>query len=291
MVTTTALAKATLLGVEMGMTLILITVGLTLIFGMMDVINFAHGSLYMLGAYFGFALTAQSGNFWLALLVVPLAVAVVGALIEIFALRPLYGRNPLYHILLTFGLAIIIQGLVTDIWGGQVRNISTPDALSGAIDLGLISYPTYRVFLLVVSTLIVVALWLAITRSNFGVLMRASAHDSEMVDALGVDVAKVFTAVFVLGSALAGLAGVLLGTARAVDPSMGAAVIIQAFAIVVIGGLGSFRGAVVGALVVGLLNAYGPMVAPSLTDTLIFVLMAVVLLLKPSGLFGQPEGV
>ncbi|SEP00416.1 amino acid/amide ABC transporter membrane protein 1, HAAT family (TC 3.A.1.4.-) [Halogranum amylolyticum] len=285
-----AFAKATLLGVEMGMTLILITVGLTLIFGMMDVINFAHGSLYMLGAYFGFAAATELGSFWLALLVAPVAVALVGALVEVFTIRPLYGRNPLYHILLTFGLAIVVQGLVTEMWGGQVRNIETPALLSGTLDLGFLTYPTYRVFLLVTSTLVVFAFWVAITRSNFGVLMRASAHDSEMVDALGIDVAKVFTAVFVLGSALAGLAGVLLGAARAVDPSMGVGIIIQAFAIVVIGGLGSFRGAVVGALVVGLLNAYGPMFASSLTDTLIFVLMAVVLLIKPTGLYGQPEG-
>lgn len=290
MVTLGALAESTLLGIEMGMTLVLITIGLTLIFGMMDVINFAHGSLYMLGAYFGYAVAVGLESFWLALLVAPLAVGLVGALIEVFTIRPLYGRNPLYHILLTFGLAIIVQGVVTEVWGPRVKNIATPELLSGTFVLGPVAYPTYRVFLLTVSTALVALLWVGLARSNVGVLMRASAHDAEMVDALGIDVRKVFTGVFVLGAALAGFAGVLLGAARAVDPSMGMSIIIQAFAIVVIGGLGSFRGAIVGALLVGLLNAYGPTFVPALTDTLVFVLMAIVLLVKPSGLFGHAEG-
>jgi branched-subunit amino acid ABC-type transport system permease component len=284
------LAKTTLLGVEMGMTLVLVTVGLTLIFGMMDVINFAHGSLYMLGAYFGLTLVSVTGNWWLALLAAPLLVGLLGGLIEYFTIRPLYGRNPLYHILLTFGFAILLHGLVTEIWGGQVQNIETPDLLSGSVDLVLFSYPLFRVFLLCVSIAVTAALWVAIRRSDFGIVMRASAHDSEMVDALGTDVSRVFTAVFVLGSVLAGLAGVLLGTSQAVDPGMAASVIIQAFAIVVIGGLGSYRGAVVGAFVVGMLNAFGPTFAPQFTDALLYLLMAAVLLIKPAGLFGNPEG-
>lgn len=281
--------QSVLLGLEIGMTLMLITIGLTLIFGMMDVINFAHGSLYMLGAYFGLAVADATGSFWVALVVAPVLVALVGGLIEVFALRPLYGRNPLYHILLTFGIAIAIQGLVVEIWGGEVRNIAAPALLSGGMTLGPITYPTFRLFILGVSTLLVVLIWFWLTRSDFGSLMRASAHDAEMVDALGIDASRVFTLVFVFGSALAGLAGIMLGTSRAVDPSMGIDVIIQAFAIVVIGGLGSFRGAVVGALLVGFLTALGPLLAPSITDTLVFVLMAVVLLLRPSGLFGSPE--
>jgi len=282
-------ARTALLGIEMGMTLVLITVGLTLIFGMMDVINFAHGSLYMLGAYFGLAIVSVTGNWWAALLLAPLLVGLLGGMIEYFSIRPLYGRNPLYHILLTFGFAIMLHGLVTEIWGGQVQNIATPAVLEGSVDLVLFSYPLFRLFLLGVSVVVTLALWITIRRSDFGIVMRASAHDSEMVGALGTDVNRVFTAVFILGAVLAGLAGVLLGTARAVDPGMAASVIIQAFAIVVIGGMGSYRGAVVGAFIVGMLNAFGPMFAPEFTDALLYLLMAAVLLVKPAGLFGNPE--
>lgn len=284
------LAKTTLLGFEMGMTLVLVTVGLTLIFGMMDVINFAHGALYMLGAYLGLTLAGVTGNWWLAFLAAPVLIGLVGGFIEIFSLRPLYDRNPLYHILLTFGFSIMLHGVVTEVWGGQVRNIATPALLDGSVDLVLFTYPLFRLFVLAVSIAVTFALWLAIRRSNFGIVMRASAHDPEMVEVLGTDVKRVFTAVFVLGAALAGLAGVLLGTAQAVDPGMGTSVIIQAFVIVVIGGLGSFRGAVVGALIVGMLNAFGPMFAPQFTDALLYLLMAAVLLVKPAGLFGTPEG-
>jgi branched-subunit amino acid ABC-type transport system permease component len=289
MVGISTLLKTTLFGLQLGMTLVLITVGLTLIFGMMDVINIAHGSLYMLGAYFGLSVVGATGNFWLALLVAPVLVAVVGAVMEVFSIRPLYGRDPLYHILLTFGVALIVQGIVEDTWGAQVKNIAKPAVLEGTIQLGVVTFPTFRLFITVVATVVVAAIWLLFTRSDVGILMRASGHDAEMVDALGVDVSKVFTGVFVFGAFLAGLAGVLLGTARAVSPAMGVNIIIQAFAIVVIGGLGSFRGAVIGAIAVGVLNAFGSFYLPTMVDLLVFLLMAVVLLVKPGGLFGTPE--
>ncbi|MFA9418198.1 branched-chain amino acid ABC transporter permease [Natrinema sp. HArc-T2] len=284
-----SILRATLLGIQSGMTLALIAAGLTLIFGMLDVINFAHGALYMLGAYFGVVIAAQLGSFWLALLLAPLVVGVVGVAIEMLSLRPLYGRNPLYHILLTFGFAIMIQGAVVQIWGGQARQIPKPDVLTGTVTLGAFDYPLYRLFVLVVSTLLIAAVWLAIERSNLGILMRASAQDTEMVNALGIDVSKVFTGVFVFGAVLAGLAGVLLGVSRSVDPGMGMGVIIEAFVIVVIGGLGSFRGAVYTALLIGLVTAYGALIVPTLTELFLFALMAVVLMIKPNGLFGTAE--
>lgn len=289
MVDVTTVFRATLLGLQLGMTLALVAAGLTLIFGMLDVINFAHGALYMLGAYFGVVMVGELGSFWLALIVAPLLVAAVGAAIEILSLRPLYGRNPLYHILLTFGLAIMIEGIVVEVWGGQSYRIPTPEALAGTLSYGPISYPVYWMFVLVVSTVLIGGIWLAIAKSDIGILIRASAHDTEMVDALGVDVSKVFTGVVVFGAALAGVAGVLLGASRSVNPDMGFGVIIQAFVIVVIGGLGSFKGAVYGALLIGLITAYGALIAPSLTDLFIFALMAVVLIAKPSGLFGATE--
>ncbi|WP_237561341.1 MULTISPECIES: branched-chain amino acid ABC transporter permease [Halostella] len=289
MVDATTLIRATLLGLQLGMTLALVAAGLTLIFGMLDVINFAHGALYMLGAYFGVTVATELGSFWLALVIAPLLVAVVGGAIEILSLRPLYGRNPLYHILLTFGIAIMTQGLVVEIWGAQSLRIQVPDALSGTLTYGSLSYPVYWMFVLAVSTVLIGAIWLAISRSDIGIIIRASAHDTEMVDALGFDVSRVFTGVVVFGAALAGVAGVLLGASRSVNPGMGFGVIIQAFVIVVIGGLGSFRGAVFSALLIGLVTAYGALIAPSLTDLFMFALMAVVLIIKPSGLFGATE--
>lgn len=283
------IVRATLLGIQSGMTLALIAAGLTLIFGMLDVINFAHGALYMLGAYFGAVIGAAFGSFWLALLLAPFLVGVVGLAIEVLSLRPLYGRNPLYHILLTFGFAIMIQGAVVEIWGGQAKQIARPALLTGTVDLGILNYPVYRLFVLAVSTLLIAVVWLAIDRSNLGILMRASAHDTEMVNALGIDVSKVFTGVFVFGAVLAGVAGVLLGASRSVDPGMGMGVIIEAFVIVVIGGLGSFRGAVYTALLIGLVTAYGALIAPTLTELFLFGLMAVVLMIKPNGLFGATE--
>lgn len=281
------LVQATFIGLQIGMTLILIAAGLTLIFGMMDVINVAHGSLYMLGAYFGLTLVHVTGNFWLAVVVAPVLVGAVGVVIEVFTVRPLQGRNPLYHILLTFGLLIIIEEFVGVIWGAQVQNIRTPSAVDGTLVVGPIAYPEYRAFLLVASTVVVAAIWLALSRTDFGILMTASAHDAEMVSALGVDVSRVFTVVFAAGAALAGLAGVLLGAQLGFQPTTGVAVIIEAFAVVVIGGLGSFRGAVVGALLVGLLEAYLALLTPALADLSVFVLMALVLLVRPSGLFGE----
>jgi len=290
-VTISTLLQTALFGLQLGMTLVLITVGLTLIFCMMDVINIAHGSLYMLGAYFGLSLVAVTGNWWLALTIAPLLVALVGAAIEVFTIRPLYGRDPLYHILLTFGLALIVQGTVENIWGAEIRNVSIPSVLEGTLSLGIITYPTFRLFIMIISVVVVAVIWIMFTQSEVGIIMRASAYDSDMVDALGIDVSRAFTGVFVFGALLAGLAGVLLGTARAVSPAMGTDIIIQAFAIVVIGGLGSFRGAVLGAIAVGILNAYGAVFLPTIVDILVFVLMAAVLLVKPSGLFGDPEAV
>lgn len=284
-----SIVRATLLGVQSGVTLALIAAGLTLIFGMLDVINFAHGALYMLGAYFGSILAVEFGSFWLALLLAPLLVGIVGLAIEVLSLRPLYGRNPLYHILLTFGFAIMIQGAVVQIWGGQTRQIAQPTRLTGTLSLGLVDYPVYSLFVLAISTILLGGVWLGIDRSNLGILMRASAHDTEMVDALGIDVTKVFTGVFVFGAVLAGLAGVLLGASRSVNPGMGMGIIIETFVIVVIGGLGSFRGAVLAALLIGLVTSYGALIAPTLTDLLLFGLMAVVLMVKPNGLFGATE--
>lgn len=286
---TASLLRTLLLGLQIGMTLALVVSGLTIIFGLMDVINLAHGSLYMLGAYFGVVLFGIVGNFWIAILLAPLLVGIVGVVLEVFTVRPLYGRNPLYHILLTLGLAFIVEEVVKEVWGATALNYPTPQALQGSIDLGFVTYPSYRLFLIVVSALLVLAIAVAFRTTHFGILMKASGRDPEMVEALGVDVRRFFTIVFFFAAGLAGLAGALLGPIRAVSPSMWFNVVIIAFAVIVIGGLGSFRGGVVGSLLVGLITAFGSLVFPSLTDMLVFLLMAVVLLVRPSGLFGIEE--
>lgn len=285
-----ALLHATILGLQFGMTLALLVTGLTLVFGLMDVINLAHGSLYMLGAYFGVTLVDAGGTFWLALVVAPLAVGVVGLLMEVFALRPLYGREPLYQILVTLGLAFVVEESIKEIWGASAQNFSAPALLGGAVDLAGVTYPRYQAFVLLFTTALVAAIWVGLERTNVGVLLQATAHDPEMVDALGFDVSRVFTGVFAVSAVLAGLAGVLLGPTRAVAPSMWFNVVLIAFAVIVIGGLGSFRGAVVGSLLVGLLTGYAALLVPSHTEMLVFVLMAVVLLVRPAGIFGTARG-
>lgn len=280
--------ERTFLGLQIGMTLILIASGLTLIFGMMDVANIAHGSFVMIGAYLGLAVVESSlGNFWYALVLAPIAVGIVGGVVERATLKPLYGSNPLYLLLVTLGVAIIIQEVVAFTFGSYSKTIPAPELIRGSIDLGLFSYPTTRLFVFANSLVLVLLIWYGLSKSEFGVLMQASEQDPEMVQALGVDVWKVYSAVFVLSAMLAGYAGVLLGTFRAVDPGMGLGIIIQAFAIVVIGGMGSFRGAVVGSLAIGLLNAHGAAYFPSMTQVITFALMAAVLLVKPTGLFGR----
>lgn len=281
--------RATLLGLQLGMTLALVAAGLTLIFGMMDVINFAHGALYMLGAYVGLTVATEAGSFWAALLLAPILVGILGGAVEILTLRPLYGRNPLYHILLTFGIAIMVQGAIVQLWGARSHRIMRPDALSGTIGVGPVNYPLYWLFVLVLSTALIAVVWITIENSDLGILMRASAHDTEMVNALGIDVSKVFTGVFMFGCALAAVAGVLLGASQSVHPGMGFGIVIQAFVIVVIGGMGSFKGAVYAALLIGLVTAYGAVIAPTLTELFVFMLMAAVLIAKPSGLFGTTE--
>ncbi len=290
MVELQALLHATILGLQFGMTLALLVAGLTLVFGLMDVINLAHGSLYMLGAYFGLALADAAGSFWIALVVAPIAVGVVGLLMEVFTLRPLYGRDPLYQILVTLGLAFVVEEGIKELWGTSAQNFSPPELLAGAVDLAGVTYPRYQAFVLALTSALVVAIWLGLERTNVGVLLQATARDPEMVDALGFDVSRVYTGVFAVSAVLAGLAGVLLGPTRAVTPAMWFNVVLVAFAVVVIGGLGSVRGAVVGSLLVGLLTGYAALVVPTHTELLVFLLMAAVLLVRPSGLFGTETG-
>jgi branched-subunit amino acid ABC-type transport system permease component len=276
-------------GLILGMVLVIVAGGLTIIFGMLDVLNFAHGSLYMLGGYLGYTLAKITGSFWLALLIAPVIVGGLGFLIEFFTLRPLYGRPPLHHLLLTFGISLIILNLIKFIWGNDIYTVPPPSYLSGATRFLGISYPTYHLFVLFFSVGMAILLWLFISKTRYGVAIRAGTEDIETLEANGIDSRKLFTAVFVAGTGLAAVAGVAIAPMRTVYPQMGIDIIIDAFIIVVIGGLGSIRGAVIGALLLGQAVQFGAVFLTGFSDAAIYIVMAAILLLKPSGLVAEAE--
>ena len=268
----------------------LLALGLSVIFGMLGVVNFAHGAFYMLGAFGAFiALDSLGVNFWLALPLVPVVLGALGVVLERLFIRRLAPLDPLYNFLFTFGLALILQDLVKRRYGVQSQPYPRPDALGGSIDLGLFTYPAYQVFVLAVSVLVCAAVWVVLTRTRVGMIVRAATEKPELSRALGIDVGRWVTPVFGFGIALAAFAGVLAAPMRAVNPLMGSDLIITVFAVVVIGGLGSVFGSVAAGFAVGLVSALGNYYVPSLSQTLVFILMAAVLLWRPAGLFGREE--
>jgi branched-chain amino acid transport system permease protein len=292
-------------GLQYGVMLFLMAAGLTLVFGIMNLVNLAHGSLYMIGAYFAVALTAWTGNYLLGVALALLGTLVVGMLVEVIALRALYDRDHLDQVLATFGLILFFNELVSMIWGRGAQYASLPSFLQGHIDLFTGSrYPVYRAAILGVGLLVALGLWYVVTRTRLGMLIRAGASNRAMVGALGVNIKLLYTVVFGFGAALAGLAGLLAGPIYAVQPGMGELILIQVFVVIVIGGIGSVRGALVGAVIVGVVDTLGraflkPLLAtmssppaaeaagPALASMLIYLLMAVVLAVKPAGLFGN----
>ena len=270
----------------------LLALGLAVIFGMLGVVNFAHGAFYMLGAFGAYVLLDDWGvSFWIALPVVPVGLGVVGVLLERVFIRRLAALDPLYNFLLTFGLALILQDLVKREYGVQSQPYPRPSALSGTVDLGLFTYPAYRVFVLSVALVACLAVWYVLSRTRAGMIVRAATERPELTRALGIDVGRWVTPVFGFGIALAAFAGVLAAPMRAVNPLMGSDLIIAVFAVVVIGGLGSIFGSVVSGFAVGVLTALTDFYASSLSQTLVFILMIVVLLWRPAGLFGREEGI
>ncbi|TQM68163.1 amino acid/amide ABC transporter membrane protein 1 (HAAT family) [Actinomadura hallensis] len=277
-------------GLVSGAFYVLLALGLSIIFGMLHVVNFAHGAFYMLGAFGAYVLLDSFGvSFWLALPLVPIVLGVVGVVLERLFIHRLAPLDPLYNFLFTFGLALILQDLVKRQYGVQSQPYPRPAALSGSIDLGLFTYPAYQVFVLGVSLVVCGAVWVVLTRTRVGMIVRAATERPELTRALGIDVARWVTPVFGFGVALAGLAGVLAAPMRAVNPLMGADLIITVFAVVVIGGLGSVFGSVAAGFTVGVVSALGYYYVPSLSQTLVFILMAAVLLWRPAGLFGREE--
>ena len=270
----------------------LLALGLSVIFGMLGVVNFAHGAFYMLGAFGAFVLLDTVGvSWWLALLVVPVVLGVVGMVLERLFVHRLVALDPLYNFLLTFGLALILQDVIRLRYGVTSQPYSRPDLLDGSMNLGLFTYPKYQVFVLVFSIVVSALVWLVLAKTRVGMIVRASTERAELSRALGIDVRRWVTPVFGFGIALAGLAGVLAAPMRAVNAEMGGDLIIVIFAVVVIGGLGSVFGSVAAGYIVGLLTAVGNAYVPALSQSLVFLLMALVLLLRPAGLFGREEGV
>ena len=274
-------------GVALGALYVLLAVGLSLIFGMLTVVNFAHGAFYMLGAYVGLWLLMHGVNFWLALLLAPLAVGALGLVVERILIRPLYGRGLDYPLLLTFGLSYIIVEGVRVWFGNTGYPVDTPDLLQGAVDIGVGYFPIYRLFVIAATAVILFALWLFLERTSFGLIVRAGARDPEIVRILGVDVGRVWLIVFGLGTALAALAGLLAAPLQGVIPEMGGPILAEAFVVTVVGGMGSLPGAVAAGLLVGVVVSMTSLFAPEMSRVALFALMAIVLLIRPQGFFGR----
>jgi branched-subunit amino acid ABC-type transport system permease component len=275
-------------GLSYGVLLFLLSVGLTLIFGMLDIVNLAHGSFYMLGAYAGLSLIAATGSFWLAVAAAPLVVGLIGALVERSCLRPLYRRPALDQVLLTFGFIYLFEDLVKWIWGGRIRSIPTPALFSGSVTLWGATVPSYRLFVIAFGLVVAVLLWLAIERTRLGAIVRAGVFDAEMTAGMGIDIDRVFTGVFAGGAALAGLSGVIAGPIQSAYPPMGASILIPALIVVVVGGLGSLKGSLAGSLIIGQAETLGKAWLPGVSMLIIYLVMALILLFRPQGLFGRP---
>ncbi|MFG1420370.1 branched-chain amino acid ABC transporter permease [Roseixanthobacter liquoris] len=274
-------------GVALGAVLIMAALGLTIIFGMLGIVNFAHGALFMVGAYAGLWVAEQTGNFWWALLLAPLAVGAFGMLIERFLIRPLYKRSVDDPLLLTFGLGYVLVEMVRIVFGTDGVPFATPEALSGVVDLGIGYFPLYRLFVVGLVAVVLLALWFALEKTRFGLIVRAGAKDPLMMRVLGVDIGALWLVVFGLGVALTALGGVLAAPMRNVTPEMGTLVLAEAFVVTVIGGMGSLLGAVIAGLVVGVAVSMTALFAPEMATIVMFALMALVLLFRPQGLFGQ----
>ena len=290
-------------GVQLGMLLFLLAAGLTLIFGIMDLVNLAHGSLYMLGAYFAATFAAVTGSFVLGALLALLATAASGMVLEVIAIRPLYGRPHLDHVLGTFGLILFFNDLVRRIWGPDGMTLSLPSEMLRAFQiLPGVYYPLYRLVIILVTLAVAALLYLLVMRTRLGMLIRAGASNREMVGALGINIKLLYTLVFGLGAALAGFAGLMQAPILTVQIGMGENILILAFVVIVIGGIGSIRGAFVAALIVGLIDTLGRAflpdllravlstnaaltLAPALSSMSIYMLMAAVLVIRPEGLF------
>jgi branched-chain amino acid transport system permease protein len=283
-----ALFGQLLLGLINGAFYALLSLGLAVIFGLLNIINFAHGALYMMGAFVAWFLLQYAGlGYWWALVLAPVAIGLLGLVVERTLLRRLYGLDHLYGLLLTFGLALVIQGLFQNQFGSSGQPYDIPPALLGGRNLGFMFLPNYRAWVVVFSLAVCLVTWWVIERTKLGAYLRAATENPALVQAFGVNVPRMITLTYAFGVALAGLAGVLAAPIYQVSPLMGADLIIVVFAVVVIGGMGSIMGSIVTGFALGLIEGLTKVVYPEASKTAIFVIMAIVLALRPAGLFGR----
>ena len=282
------LGSQLLVGLINGSFYAILSLGLAIIFGLLNIINFAHGAQYMLGAFVALLASKYLGvNYWLALLLAPLTVGVLGVVIERTMLQRLRGLDHLYGLLLTFGLALILEGLFKNFFGVSGESYEAPEALSGGVDLGFMFLPLYRGFVVVAALGVCLMAWYLIERTSLGATLRAATQRPDLVQALGINVPVLITATYAVGSALAAFAGVLAAPIFQVNPVMGSNLIIVVFAVVVIGGMGSILGSIVTGLGLGLIEGLTKVVYPEASAVVIFLIMVIVLLLRPAGLFGK----
>jgi branched-chain amino acid transport system permease protein len=273
-------------GLVLGLTFALLAIGLSIIFGMLSVVNFAHGAFYMMGAYFAIFTLGITGNFWASMVVSFLSVGLVGVITEYFTLKPLYGKDHILPLLITFGFSMASVGAIHLIFGSNPKSLKVPDLISGPINLGFIYYSKYNLFVLFSATILAVLVWLLIEKTNLGMLIRAGTQDRMMARGLGINVDRLFTLVFGLGTGLAALGGVISAPIRGAYPEMGMEILIQSFVVVTVGGIGSFWGSIVAALIIGEAITISILIWPPLASISIYLLMALILLMKPEGLFG-----
>ena len=275
-------------GLQYGLLLFLVSSGLTLVFGIMGIINLAHGSFYMVGAYLAWSLASMTGNLATAiLLAIPLTV-ILGMALERLLFRHLYARDHLYQVLLTYGLILVFEELRSLIWGDDVHGVAVPALLSASIPLtDNLSYPVYRLAISGVCLLLALALYFLIQKTRLGMMIRAGASNRDMVQSLGIDIKLIYTLVFAMGVALAAFAGMINAPLSSVTPNMGSHVLIICFVVVVIGGIGSVKGAMAASLMIGLAETFGQVLVPEVAGKIVYVLMAMVLVWRPEGLFGR----
>ena len=285
-----ALLSQLLLGLVNGAFYAMLSLGLAVIFGLLNVINFSHGALYMVGAFTAFIGVSSLGlNYWLMLVLAPLTVGAFGILVETAMLRRLYRFDHLYGLLLTFGITLLLEGLFRSVWGVSGQTLEVPEALAGATDLGFMILPNYRAWVVAASLAVCLATWFVIEKTRLGATLRAGTENPKLVEAFGINVPRMVTLTYGFGVALAGLAGVLAAPIINVTPLMGSNMIIVVFAVVVIGGMGSILGAIVTGLALGVIEGLTRVWYPEASEVVVFVVMVIVLLLRPAGLFGKEK--
>jgi len=283
----TGIAMQLFFGLALGSVFVILASGMSIIYGLLDVVNFAHGTFAMLGAYAVFVVFSFSGSFTLALLGAVVVVAVIGIAVEFFLLKPLYGKDPLLPLLLTFGLSVAIPDLVKVVFGLSGKSVPYPEAFRGATQIGPLLLPNYRIFVIVFTLSVLVCLWLFLKKSDLGMIVRAATRDSQMVQILGTNTSRIWTLGFALGIGLSALAGAIAVPMLAATPDMGVDMTMVAFVVTVVGGLGSLGGAIVGGLLIGVIVAFTSLIASEYSSVAMYLCMAVILLLRPRGLFGE----